>query len=250
MNRPVPAVSLETVFREFSMIRWFKYVKPYLPYFIIGPLCMIVEVVGEVVMPRLLARVINNANAGTLTMGMSWEIMFLIILTALVMMAGGVGGAYFGAKASVNFGSDLRADVFSRVQTFSFANIDRFSTASLVTRLTTDVNMAQNVYRMLIHMCIRTPFMMIAGTIMAFRMNSQLAILFLIAVPVIVISVLTISNLAHPRFKRMMKAVDGMNGAIQENLIGIRIVKAYVRGEFEEKKFRKAADEVRRSQSI
>ena len=108
--------------------------------------------------------------------------------------------------------------------------------------------MVQNVYRMLIHMCVRSPFMLIAGTIMAFRMNSRLAILFLIAIPVIVISVLTISNLAHPRFRIMMKKFDGMNSAIQENLIGIRIVKAYVRGEFEEKKFRKAADEVRRAQ--
>ena len=113
---------------------------------------MIVEVIGEVVMPRLLARVINSANNGTLTMGLSWEIMFLIILTALIMMAGGVGGAYFGAKASVNFGSDLRADVFSRVQTFSFANIDKFSTGSLVTRMTNDITQVQNFVNMMLRM--------------------------------------------------------------------------------------------------
>ena len=134
------------------MKRWWKYVKPYLPWFILGPICMIVEVIGEVVMPRLLARVINSANNGTLTMGLSWEIMFLIILTALIMMAGGVGGAYFGAKASVNFGSDLRADVFSRVQTFSFANIDKFSTGSLVTRMTNDITQVQNFVNMMLRM--------------------------------------------------------------------------------------------------
>ena len=108
--------------------------------------------------------------------------------------------------------------------------------------------MAQNVYRMLIQMCIRSPFMLIAGTIMAFRINPKMAILFVIAIPTIAIGILIISSIAHPRFEKMMKKFDGLNAAIQENLVGIRIVKAYVRGEYEEEKFRKAADDVRTAQ--
>jgi ATP-binding cassette subfamily B protein len=208
---------------------------------------MIGEVVMEVVIPFIMAKIIDVGIAGK-------DLPFvaryggIMIGLALFSLTCGVLGTRFSTVAAQGFAYTLRTRLYKKIQSFSFANIDHFSTASLVTRLTTDVNMAQNVYRMLIHMCVRSPFMLIAGTVMAFRMNSQLAVLFLIAIPVIVISVLTISNLAHPRFKRMMKAVDGMNGAIQENLIGIRIVKAYVRGDFEEKKFRKAADEVRRSQ--
>ena len=201
----------------------------------------------EVIIPFIMAKIIDVGIAGK-------DLPFvaryggIMIGLAIVSLTCGVLGTRFSTVAAQGFACTLRQRLYKKIQSFSFANIDHFSTASLVTRLTTDVNMAQNVYRMLIHMCIRTPFMLIAGTIMAFRMNSQLAVLFLIAVPIIVISILVISNLAHPRFVKMMKTVDGMNAAIQENLIGIRIVKAYVRGEFEEKKFRKAADDVRSAQ--
>ena len=125
------------------MKRWFKYIKPYLPFFILGPLCMIIELVGEMIMPRLLALVINKATDpeafGDLTLTTGITVGILMILCAVIMMLGGVGGAYFGAKASVNFATDLRQDVFNRVQKFSFANIDKFSTGSIVTRLTNDV---------------------------------------------------------------------------------------------------------------
>ncbi|MBQ2780702.1 MAG: ABC transporter ATP-binding protein, partial [Clostridia bacterium] len=120
------------------MKKWMKYIKPYWPYFIIGPLCMIVEVIGEVLMPRLLATIINQGNDGTLTVGNSIWTCVLMIVIALVMMAGGIGGAYFGAKASVNFAADVRKDIYGKIQRFSFANIDRFSTGSLVTGVTSD----------------------------------------------------------------------------------------------------------------
>ena len=227
------------------MKRWFKYVKPYLPYFIIGPLCMIVEVVGEVVMPRLLARVINNANAGTLTMGMSWEIMFLIILTALIMMAGGVGGAYFGAKASVNFGSDLRADVFSHVQSFSFSNIDKFSTGSLVTRMTNDITQVQNFVNMMLRMMLRAPGMMIAALIMAIRIRPSLATVFAVSVPLVLISAAVVIRVGFPRFKRMQEKVDGINSTVRENVTNIRVVKSFVREGYEKEKFAKANRELK-----
>ena len=208
---------------------------------------MIGEVVMEVIIPFIMAKIIDVGIAGK-DLPFVAKYGAIMIGIAVFSLFCGVMGTRCSTVAAQGFAYTLRTRLYQKIQTFSFANIDRFSTASLVTRLTTDVNMAQNVYRMLIHMCVRSPFMLIAGTIMAFRMNSQLAILFLIAVPVIVISILTISTMAHPRFVAMMKKFDAFNGAIQENLIGIRIVKAYVRGDFEENKFRKAADDVRRAQ--
>ena len=132
------------------MNRWLKYVKPYKLYFILGPICMLVEVAGEVIMPMFLGKIINAGIYGTLTPSGSVGYALLMVLTALMMMAGGVGGAYFGAKASVNYASDVRRDVYSKVQKFSFANIDKFSTASLVTRLTNDITQIQNFINMLL----------------------------------------------------------------------------------------------------
>ena len=162
-------------------IHWAKYAKPYLPYFIIGPLCMIIEVIGEVLMPFCLSKVINGAaehgwgyaisNAG------------LMVIIALLMMAGGVGGAYFGAKASVNFASDLRSDVYARIQKFSFANIDRFSTGSLVTRLTNDVTQVQNMVGMLLRMALRSPGMLIGALIMAISLRPSLAVVLAVTIP-------------------------------------------------------------------
>ena len=221
--------------------------KKYIINSILSPIVMIGEVLMEVIIPFIMAKIIDVGIAGK-DLPFVAKYGAIMIGLAVFSLFCGVMGTRCSTVAAQGFAYTLRTRLYQKIQTFSFANIDRFSTASLVTRLTTDVNMAQNVYRMLIHMCVRSPFMLIAGTIMAFRMNSQLAILFLIAVPVIVISILIISNLAHPRFVKMMKTIDGMNSAIQENLIGIRIVKAYVRGDFEENKFRKAADDVRRAQ--
>ena len=134
------------------MKKWMRYVKPYKLYFILGPLCMLVEVFGEVFMPKLMAQIINNATIGEGSLGINFGIMFAMILTAVLMMVGGVGGAYFGAKASVNFASDLRLDVYKKVQSYSFSNIDKYSTGALVTRLTTDVTQMQNMVSMLIRM--------------------------------------------------------------------------------------------------
>ena len=214
---------------------------------VLSPIVMIGEVLMEVIIPFIMAKIIDVGIAGK---DLPFVVKYgaLMVGLAVFSLFCGVMGTLCSTVAAQGFASTLRQRLYKKIQDFSFANIDKFSTASLVTRLTTDVNMAQNVYRMLIHMCVRSPFMLIAGTIMAFRMNSQLAILFLVAVPVIVVSILLIANLAHPRFLAMLKKFDGLNAAIQENLIGIRIVKAYVRGDFEEKKFRKAADDVRTAQ--
>ncbi|MCR4955010.1 MAG: ABC transporter ATP-binding protein/permease [Treponema sp.] len=221
--------------------------KKYVVNTFLSPIAMIGEVVMEVIIPFIMAKIIDVGIANS-DLPFVTKYGLIMIGLAIVSLVCGILGTVFSTYAAQGFAYNLRKRLFDKIQSFSFANIDKFSSASLITRLTTDVNMTQNVYRMLIHMCVRSPFMMIAGTIMAFRINSKMAILFLIAIPVIAIGIITFSSLAYPRFEKMMKKFDVMNGAIQENLIGIRIVKAYVRAAFEEDKFEKAAADVKKAQ--
>lgn len=214
---------------------------------VLSPICMIGEVVMEVIIPFVMAKIIDVGIANS-DLPYVIKVGLLMVSLACVSLCFGVLGTVFSTRAAQGFAHNLRNRLYAKIQSFSFANIDKFSTASLVTRLTTDVNMIQNVYRMLIHMCVRSPFMLIAGSIMAVRINKTLAAVFLFAVPVILIGIFTLSSIAHPRFEKMMKKVDGINSAIQENLIGIRVVKAYVRGDFEGEKFYKSADDLRRAQ--
>lgn len=225
------------------MKKWMKYVKPYLLYFILGPLCMIVEVVGEVLMPLYLAEVINgmvpDAVTGVvpLTVGGSMTVMVKMILTALMMMIGGVGGAYFGAKASVNFAADLRADLFRKVQSYSFANIDKFSTGSLVTRLTNDVSQLQNFVNMMLRMMLRAPGMLIGGILMAIKLSPNLSVVMAVTLPLLLISIAFLVSLGMPRFTKMQTKIDKLNSTVQENITNVRVVKSFVREDFETEKF-------------
>ncbi len=225
------------------MKRWYKYIKPYLPYFILGPLGMIVEVIGEILMPRFLAEILNNAASSQplFSVGMAG----LMILTALLMMAGGVAGAYFGAKASVNFAADLRLDIYKKVQSFSFANIDRFSSASLVTRLTNDVTQMQNTVNMLLRMCLRSPGMLIGGLIMAILLRPSLAVVLAVTVPLLLVTIGVLILISFPRFSIMQKKVDGLNATVQENVTNVRVVKSFVREELENEKFARANRELK-----
>lgn len=221
------------------MRQYLKYIKPYLLYFIVGPLLMLTEVAGEVLMPYFLAQIINHgipdANTGYVTtMGIC------MIITAIIMMCGGVGGNYFSAKASANFAADLRSDLFHKVQGFSFANIDAFSTGSLVTRLTNDVTQIQNMLRMAMVMMLRAPGMLIGAVIMAVVINAKLALIIAVTIPLLAISIFFLIRLAFPRFDTMQKKLDALNSSIQENLTNVRVVKSFVREKDEEKKFRKA----------
>lgn len=229
------------------MKRWFKYIKPYMLYFITGPLCMIVEVVGEVFMPFFMAQIINNYSAGNLTVGSSLWYMVGMIVTALCMMIGGVGGAYFGAKASVNFAADIRSDVYRKVQAFSFANIDRFSTGSLVTRLTNDVTQLQNFVNMLLRMALRAPGMMIGALIMAIALEPRLSMIFVVSIPVLLAAVFIITKMGFPRFTRMQAKIDRLNSTVQENITNVRVVKSFVREDFEEQKFAKANSDLKKT---
>ena len=228
------------------MKRWMQYVKPYWKYFTIGPLMMIVEVLGEIFMPKFMAEIINNGvvnqNVGYI-IGMG----VLMLLTSLLMMLGGVGGAYFGAKASINFGADVRRDVYAKVQTFSFSNIDKFSTASLVTRLTNDITQVQNFVNMLLRMCLRSPGMLIGALIMALQINARLAIILAIVMPIMTVTMVFVLKTGFPRFGIMQKKIDGVNTTVQENLTNVRVVKSFVREDFENEQFRKANRDLKES---
>ncbi len=208
---------------------------------------MIVEVIGEVLMPKYLATIINQAKAGTLTIGSSIGVAGLMILTALLMMAGGVGGAYFGGKASVNFAADLRADVYAKVQKFSFANIDNFSSSSLVTRLTNDVTQVQNIVNMALRMLLRSPGMLIGGLIMAISLKPSLSVVFAVTIPLMLISVISIIRVGFPRFSRMQTKIDALNSTVQENITNMRVVKSFVREDFEKDKFAAANKDLKDS---
>ena len=222
------------------MKRWLKYVRPYISWFILGPVCMLVEVAGEAIMPRLLGVIINSANNGELTTGKSLGVMALMILIAVIMMAGGVGGAYFASKASVNFAADLRSDVYGRIQRFSFENIDKFSTGSLVTRLTNDVTQIQNLINMMMRMALRAPGMMIASLIMAIMLKPKLSVVFAVSIPVMLIAVGFIIKTGFPRFSIVQSKLDNLNSTVQENVTNVRVVKSFVREDHETEKFRAA----------
>lgn len=229
------------------MKRWFKYIRPHIVSFIVGPLCMIVEVVGEIMMPWLLRGVLNAGSAGTLTVGGCIGYMAAMILTALLMMAGGVGGAYFGTRASVGFSADLRLDLYKKVQSYSFANIDRFSSGSLVTRLTNDVTQLQNFINMLLRMCLRAPGMMIGALIMAVALRPDLSLVFCVSIPVLFIAILFIVRRGFPRFKVVQERIDALNSTVEESVTNVRVVKSFVREDHEEEKFRGANGALRRA---
>ncbi len=229
------------------MKTWFKYIKPYLKYFITGPVCMIVEVIGEMLMPFMLSVVINAGEDGTLTVTKSVLCALGMIGIAIMMMVGGVGGAYFGAKASVNFAADLRSDVYKKVQEFSFKNIDKFSTGSLVTRLTNDVTQLQNFVNMLLRMALRSPGMMIGGIIMAIMLKPDLSVVLAITVPLMMIAILGLIFMGFKRFSRMQTKIDKLNSTVQESVTNVRVVKSFVREEHENEKFRTANRDLKKA---
>lgn len=213
-----------------------KYIRPYLFYFILGPILMLTEVVCEVVLPSLMAKIINvgveNGDTGYIlrTGG-------LMILIAGVMLIGGVGGNFFAAKASVSFATSLRKGIFEKVQGFSFSNIDQFSTGSLITRMTNDITQMQNVIRMALVMMLRAPGMLIGGLCMAILLNKSLTAVIAVVIPFLIIALVIILKIAFPRFTMMQKKLDGLNATIQENLTNARVVKSFVRGDYERDKF-------------
>lgn len=216
--------------------RYKKYITPYLSAFVIGPLMMLTEVAGEVMLPKFMSMIINNGVASR-NVAYIGKMGTLMVLTVLFMAVGGILGAYFSAKASISFTSDMRNDLFRKVQQFSFENIDGYSTGSLVTRLTNDVQQVQNVLMMGLRMALRAPGMFLGALIMAFMMNRQLAVIILIVIPLLLTAIILILKTAFPRFGEMQRRLDRLNSGIQESLTNVRVVKSFVREAHEIEKF-------------
>jgi len=228
------------------MKRYVKYAKPYRSAFIIGPCMMIIEVLGDILLPKLMSMIINHGVAQH-DAGYIVRIGLYMVLAACVMALSGIGGSYFSAKASICFTSDLRQDLFDKVQQFSFKNIDDYSTGSLVTRLTNDVQQIQQVMVMGLKMMLRAPGMLIGALIMAFWMNYRLAMIILVVIPLLGAAIASIMITAYPRFGIMQVKLDRMNSGIQEALTNVRVVKSFVREDYEKIKFREANEDLQKS---
>lgn len=201
-------------------------------------LLSIFEVVFEIVIPLCMAELIDRGVEGG-TMGMVWKYGIALLIFALLQLATGMVSAHVGARASAGFAANLRQDMYDRVQTFAFSNIDKFSTASIVTRLTTDVTNLQNAYLMIIRMAIRGPVMILFSMIVAMRINAEISMTFLVVIPILAVLLALIVLRVHPIFKRVFETYDGLNNVVQEDLRGIRVVKSFQQEGYEIGKFKK-----------
>ena len=212
---------------------------------ILAPLSVTAEVIMEVFMPITMAQIIDKGIYGNDMNFVLKTGIILVLMTIMSLIFGALSGS-FAAKASAGFAKNLRKNMYHKVQGFSFLNIDKFSTSSIVTRLTTDVTNLQNAYQMIIRIAVRSPAMMIFSLVMAININKRLSLVFLFAIPVIAISLFVIAKNAHPVFEKMFKKYDRLNTVVQENVRGVRVVKSFVRDEFETDKFGEASDDIKK----
>ncbi|MDI9483322.1 MAG: ABC transporter ATP-binding protein [Bacillota bacterium] len=225
----------------------FPYIGKYKIYAILAPIAVIVEVFLEVNIPRIMAKIVDIGIANR-NLDYILKMGAMMIIMALASLILGALAARFASVASSGFAKEIRRNMFYKIQDYSFANMDKFPTSSLITRLTTDVTNTQMTFMMMIRMMIRAPIMLIMATFMAVSINARLSLVFMFAIPFMAIALYFIATRAYPKFRAMFKKLDRMNAVIQENLIGIRVVKAFVRGEYEEEKFKDIADQVRETQ--
>ena len=225
----------------------FSHIGNYKKQAILAPVTIIGEVAMEVTIPLVMAHIIDDGiRQGKVSyVAAMGGVMVLMALFSLIF--GALSGR-FAAVAAMGFAKNLRSALFRKVQDFSFSNVDKFSTASLTTRLTTDVTNIQNAFMMFIRMAFRSPMMFIFATIMAVRQNAKLSLVFLVSVPILGAAVFTIVAKAHPRFEKMLSRYDSMNAKVQETLTGIRVVKAFSREDYENERFTERTDEVRAAQ--
>ena len=221
-------------------------VKKYWWAALLSPLTVIIEVLLEVRIPMLMSQIVDTGITNqdlqyVVNMGVQ------MVAFALCSLAAGALSAWFASIAGMGLGAGLRQGMFDRVQDFAFSNVDRFSTASLVTRLTPDVNRVQMTFMMLIRVCVRAPVMLVSATVLAWQLNGELVTVFLIAIPVLGGMLALIATRAFPRFQVMLEKFDGLNARVQETLMAIRVVKAFVRSKFEKEKFEVTNDDLKRA---
>ncbi len=228
------------------MFKLLRHAKKYIVPSILSPVLMIGEVVLELLIPLVMADIVNLVQSG-----MTEESMSVILRLGLKMLLYAIGSLFCGAMAArmaavagMGFGASLREEIMGKIQKFSFSNIDHFSTASLITRITTDVNSVQNTFVMMIRMLFRAPVMFVVALVITIIKSRQVAMPFAVALPLIAIILIIFAPIALGRFKKMLKMFDGFNASIQENLTNIRVVKAFVRSDYEKGKFKKANDDL------
>ena len=231
---------MRKLFKLFGAVREYK-VKS-----LLAPLFMALEAFFEVLIPMISAKLIDE---GIQAQDMNAVLKYsgILVLIALIMIVCGITGCSLSSIASVGFGANLRHDIYYKIQSFSFTNIDKFSSAGLVTRLTTDVNNVQNAFLMFIRMAIRSPFMFVFSFIAAIIVNKDIALIFLIAVPFLALLVFGITKLAFPIFGKVFRLYDDLNRTISENVRGIRVVKSFVREDYETKKFKKISGDIQKN---
>lgn len=226
------------------MKQYLKYMKGSWKYAILAPILMIIDTIGSVVQPAFLQQIIDVGIANSDT---DYIVRTGIIMTALAIMSmiGGFLAMYFSSKAAYGFGKNLRQEMLDKIQEFSFSNINKFSTASLVTRLTNDVEIIQQLVQMMLRLLVRAPFMLIAGIVLTVVMSPKVALAFVIITPIIAITMIFVIKKAFPLFTKVQTKIDRVNSVIRENLVGARVVKSFVREDFEKNRFNKANDELK-----
>ena len=220
-----------------------KYAKPYWWQSLICPFLMTGEVILELLIPLYMSKIVD--------VGIPNGDMHYVLVTGgkMLLIAGcslfcGAMAARLSAVASMGLGARVREAMYKNIQTFSFSNIDRFSTASLVTRMTNDVTTVQNMYQMLLRIFFRAPLQFICAMFMSFKINHKVSSVFLVVIPLILVILAIFGPIAMKRFKKMFTMLDNLNGSVQENLIAIRVVKAFVRGDYEKAKYKKSNDDL------
>ncbi len=207
------------------------------------PVFVTFEVILECLLPFLMASLIDQIGGPSIEPVVKYGL--LLLCMAMLSLLFGTLSARAGARAGAGFAKNLRQDLYFKLQDFSFADVDKFSTSSLVTRMTTDVTNVQNAYQMIIRVAVRTPLMLIFAMVMSFNINARMALIFLCILPVLAVVLFGIAIHVHPIFKRIFKKYDALNASVQENLAGIRVVKSFTREDYEKQKFKKASGDVR-----
>ena len=228
------------------MFRVFKYAKGYILPTILSPICIFLEAVIEVIVPLIMSEIINNGiGVNSVDMNIIWKCGLLMVIMAVLSLLFGFFSGVFATKASAGVAKNLRKELYEKVQDFSFSNIDTFSTSSLVTRITTDVNNVQMSFQMSIRILFRAPVLLLTSIVLSFMKNYKMALVFCILCPILLFVILMIMTRAHPYFKAMFKRYDRLNLVVQENVNAIRTVKAFTTEEDEIKKFNQASDDVK-----
>ena len=232
------------------MKEFLKFIGEYKKYTILTPLCMVGEVAMEIMIPFIMSKIVDNGIINNAGLNYILKTGFLMIIVSFISLIFGTLGGFFSSKSAMGFAKNIRKELFEKIQDFSFSNVDKFSTASLITRITTDVVNVQNAFMMILRATTRAPLMFIGSIIMAISISPTLSYIFIFAIPVLSVALYLIIKISYPKFEIMLKKYDELNLTVQENLIGIRVVKSFVREDYENKKFENSANILRKAQIL